>query len=197
MLSVADRVFAEQGYLAASMDAIAAGAGISKPMLYSYFGSKEGLFAACVRRASEHLQARVEEAASGEAPPDVRLWRGFRAVFDFVDEHRQSWAILYPTGPMRVGPWAEAREESQAAMAELLARLLREAAVGEGIDPAAAEHVRPLAYALEAATRALAHWWIRHPDEPKDLQALRLMNFVWMGFGNMTHGRLWLPPADV
>ena len=46
MLDVAERVFAELGYDGASMDEIARGAGISKPMVYSYFGSKEGLQAA-------------------------------------------------------------------------------------------------------------------------------------------------------
>jgi AcrR family transcriptional regulator len=194
MLEVADRIFSERGYLAASMDEIAEGAGISKPMLYSYFGSKEGLFAACVRRASQLLRERIEEAASPELPPDQRLWRGFLAVFDFVEEHRRSWAVLYPREGLRVEPWAEARQESQSAMAELLARLMHDAAIANGIAPAAAEHVEPLAFVVEAATRELANWWVRHPDESKDFQALRLMNIFWMGFGNTLRGQLWLPP---
>ncbi len=47
MLRAAAQVFGERGYHRASMDEIAARAGITKPMLYSYFDSKEGLFAAC------------------------------------------------------------------------------------------------------------------------------------------------------
>jgi hypothetical protein len=42
----------------------------------------------------------------------------------------------------------------------------------------------------------LASWWLRHPEEPKELQALRLMNFAWMGLGNLLEGRLWQPPAS-
>jgi AcrR family transcriptional regulator len=41
ILSVAEQVFAERGYHAASMDDIAEMVGVSKPMLYEYFGSKK------------------------------------------------------------------------------------------------------------------------------------------------------------
>lgn len=46
ILDAALRVFAAQGYSGASMDAVAAGAGVTKPTLYSYFPSKESLFQA-------------------------------------------------------------------------------------------------------------------------------------------------------
>ncbi|RYI13091.1 MAG: TetR/AcrR family transcriptional regulator, partial [Acetobacteraceae bacterium] len=39
-------VFAAQGYSGTTMDAVAAGAGVTKPTLYSYFPSKESLFQA-------------------------------------------------------------------------------------------------------------------------------------------------------
>ena len=43
MLAVAERVFAERGFRSASMDEIAELVGVTKPMLYAYFGSKDGL----------------------------------------------------------------------------------------------------------------------------------------------------------
>jgi TetR/AcrR family transcriptional repressor of mexJK operon len=46
ILDAALKVFAAQGYSAASMDAVAAEAGVTKPTLYSYFPSKESLFQA-------------------------------------------------------------------------------------------------------------------------------------------------------
>lgn len=46
ILDAALRVFAAQGYAGASMDAVAAEAGVTKPTLYSYFPSKESLFQA-------------------------------------------------------------------------------------------------------------------------------------------------------
>ena len=41
MLDVAEKMFANRGFHDASMDEVAAAAGITKPMLYNYFGSKE------------------------------------------------------------------------------------------------------------------------------------------------------------
>ncbi|GAB4373954.1 MAG: hypothetical protein Kow00121_17770 [Elainellaceae cyanobacterium] len=50
ILNGAMQVFITQGYAAASMDRIAAAAGVSKPTLYSYFQDKEGLFTALVQQ---------------------------------------------------------------------------------------------------------------------------------------------------
>ncbi len=48
ILSAAREVFTERGYGAASMDAIARAAGVSKATLYAYFSGKEALFAAII-----------------------------------------------------------------------------------------------------------------------------------------------------
>ena len=50
MLDAAVKVFSQNGFRETSMDAIAAEAQISKPMLYLYYGSKEELFSACIAR---------------------------------------------------------------------------------------------------------------------------------------------------
>src|SRR5665648_864530 len=50
MLDAAVQMFSVNGYHETSMDAIAAQAELSKPMLYLYYGSKEELFGACLNR---------------------------------------------------------------------------------------------------------------------------------------------------
>lgn len=196
MVAVARRAFAEYGYHGASMERIAEEAGVSKPMLYAYFGSKEGLFEACVEDATRQLMGLLEEAVAGGRTPELRMWRGFVAVFTFIEEHRESWRLLYPHGPASGGPFAVAAERASEAMAGLLTRLLTENAVEQGIDPeVAGEGSEPLAHALVAATEGLASWWLRHPEQPKELQAMRLMNLTWTGLANLVQGRLW-EPAD-
>ena len=75
MLEVAGRVFAQRGFHAASMEEIAEGAGVSKPMIYNYFGSKEGLYFAYIELAGQRMLARMRNAvqAAGERPEE-RLW---------------------------------------------------------------------------------------------------------------------------
>src|SRR2546425_13151993 len=69
MLDAAVAVFAERGYHGASMDEIAAGAGVTKPMVYSYFGSKEDLYLACIDHARTRLMEAGGEAGEGGGGP--------------------------------------------------------------------------------------------------------------------------------
>ncbi|MGB8944339.1 MAG: helix-turn-helix domain-containing protein, partial [Streptomyces sp.] len=62
IIDVAVTVFAKRGYHAASVDEIAELAGISKPMVYLYLDSKEGLFLACLRREADRLVAAFQDA---------------------------------------------------------------------------------------------------------------------------------------
>ena len=73
ILDAAKRVFLREGY-SASMDLVAAEAGVSKQTVYNHFGSKEGLFRAIVDHASGELldalgdgDARADPAATLEA----------------------------------------------------------------------------------------------------------------------------------
>ena len=73
MLDSAISVFADLGYRSASMDTIARDAGVSKPMLYLYYGSKEELFSACVTRESGRLIDQLTTAAVAGSGPRDRL----------------------------------------------------------------------------------------------------------------------------
>ncbi len=57
VLDAAQTAFLEVGYAAASMDSVAAGAGVSKATVYAHFDSKDQLFAAVIRRRCEKSEA--------------------------------------------------------------------------------------------------------------------------------------------
>jgi AcrR family transcriptional regulator len=195
MLDAATRIFAKRGFRDASMDEIAEACGITKPMLYAYFESKEGLFSAAADRASDTLRANVRAASESERKPELRLWRGLVAVFDFVEQNRESWSVLYPYGPTSSGQFAEAAARARDAMSELLTELFAEAAADEGVSASARRDSEPLAHALTGATIALASWSASHPEEGVEAHALRLMNFAWMGLGDLARGKVWVPPS--
>jgi len=50
IIATAVRVFAERGIEGTSVEELAANAGVSKPLIYEHFGSKEGLYAVVVDR---------------------------------------------------------------------------------------------------------------------------------------------------
>src|SRR4051794_4592033 len=74
MLEVAARLFGQQGYDATSMDDIASACGVTKPMLYQYFGSKEGLYQTLLARAGTYVLSAIGELAM-QRDPTVRLHR--------------------------------------------------------------------------------------------------------------------------
>src|SRR5438477_8813043 len=95
ILDVAGQVFAQAGYESAPMDEIASLAGVSKPMLYAYFESKEGLYAAYVERMGTDLVQRLQAAAGAGDPPIVRLRARICEFLSFVEEHRDGWTVLF------------------------------------------------------------------------------------------------------
>ena len=193
LIDIALRRFSEDGFQGVSVDDIAGEAGVTKPMVYAYFGSKEGLFIAAAEQAAERLKQRIEATSRRWTDPEQRMWHGCLEVFKFIEEHRAAWAVLYlpdsPGGPFG-GPAAGATQ----AIADLMVEQFRETAGAQGIVPAAQAHLESMAHAFVHATIGLGRWWMDHPDEPRDLQALRLMNFAWMGLGNLAKGAFWVPP---
>src|SRR3954454_16847680 len=87
-LSVARGLFAERGYSAVTMDEVAAAVGVTKPLLYNYFGNKEGLYAACMERAGEALSSTIAAAVASTATPEEALRAGGQAFFAFLDTER-------------------------------------------------------------------------------------------------------------
>jgi AcrR family transcriptional regulator len=64
ILDAALSVFSGQGYRAASMDAIALEAGVSKPTLYTYFGSKEALFETIMANQRDFMLESFERVSA-------------------------------------------------------------------------------------------------------------------------------------
>lgn len=159
MLRVAAAVFGRRGYHAASMDEIARRCGVTKPMLYAYFGSKDGLYLATVDRMGRHLVAAVERLLA-EPDADKRLRLGVDVVLDFIRRDRHGWAVLYAEG-LGEGPVAKHVARYREAIVQAAALTLANAAPGRG-----AKHAYPYAVGLLGAGEALARWWLDRGGVP-------------------------------
>jgi AcrR family transcriptional regulator len=176
MLDAAVRVFSRQGYHATSVDEIAEAAGISKPMVYAYLGTKEELFIACLHREGLRLLEALGAAASeGGAATHRRLWLGLRAFLGFVAAHRDGWSVLYRQARGQE-PFAGVLAQMRLRLVEIVADMLADCS-GAPEDAALAAH------ALVGAAEAVADWLVDHPDADVDHAAERLMATVWLGLG--------------
>lgn len=160
ILRVAGQVFAHGGYERASMDRIANLADVSKPMLYAYFGSKEGLYVAYIEGIGRELVERLVRADRGDAPPTVRLRALIAEFLMFVEEHRDGWTVLFhevnANRPL-VELVAELRHQ---VVAEVRRMLEAGGSSWPGLAPPASDGV---AHAIIGAGEALANWWLAHP----------------------------------
>lgn len=190
ILDAAVRVFSERGYHEASMDEISDVAGVSKPMIYAYLGSKEDLFAACIHREATRLLEAIAAGVRTELAPDMQLWHGLAAFFEYVGAHRESWRVIHRQSISQGGPFSEELLSMRRQAIKLVDTLLVRVATTEGLEDNATES---LAAALVGSAESLADWWLDNPDVPSRVVASRLMNLAWMGFGGLVEGASWHP----
>ncbi|WP_167109290.1 TetR/AcrR family transcriptional regulator [Amycolatopsis granulosa] len=177
MLEVAEAVFAERGFAAASMDEIAERVGVSKPMLYEYFHSKEGLLLACVAQARAELREVTERAVEGSTDARAALRSGLRAFFVFARERRQGWSLLRHELALIGTSASEALEATRRQQTDLIAKLMAryfDAGAGALVLDAAAELV-------VGASERLAIWCEKHDEVTPDLATDLAMEVLWSG----------------
>lgn len=176
MLNVAEEVFAEFGYRAASMDEIAERCGVSKPMLYEYFGSKDGLLLACVARSQNELYEATRAAMSEASTPHEVVWRGMLAYFEFMDAHRRSFMTLLQEPVSWPSATSEALEETRRRQSGLIAPVLA------ALAPDAPERsVEAYTEIIIGACERLALWRARNPGITAEDAARYMTEFSWSG----------------
>src|SRR5881628_437977 len=124
MLDAAVEMFSVNGYHETSMDAIAAQAEISKPMLYLYYGSKEELFGACLDRELARFVDTVRAEIDFSQTPRDLLRNAVVAFLSYIDTNRASWMVLY-TQATSSQAFAHTVREGRERIIELVAGLLR------------------------------------------------------------------------
>jgi AcrR family transcriptional regulator len=159
-LVAAHGLFAERGYAAVKMDEIAASVGVTKPLLYNYFGNKEQLYISCMERAGDSLTAAVAEAVGASAAPREALRDGVRAFFSFLDNDRAAWAVLFDETLPRGGEVADRVAEYRGRILELVAGATLAQLPQERREAVRVE-TEALSVALLGAAEALARWWLR------------------------------------
>src|SRR3979490_76397 len=160
------------------MDEISEVAGVSKPMIYTYLGSKEDLFGQCVRREATRLLDAVQSGVQTELPPDIQLWHGLRSFYRFVAEHRESWTVLHRQALTVGGSFAAEITDMRLRAIELVATLGVSAGPRKGLGEQAEFSGEGLAAALVGAAESLADWALDHPSVSDRGLAASLMKRV-------------------
>jgi AcrR family transcriptional regulator len=179
VLEAAEEIFAARGFARTSMAEIATRAGVTKPVLYDHFGSKDGLLAEVIRRAGAELRTALEAAVTAAPTPQEALAHGLRTYFEFIEKHAASWTVLFSEGggsPAGTEALEEVRREQAAYLAMLIA-----AELSDDSREAAATY----AQAVIGACERLATLRTADPTLDVDTVATRLMELFWLGFSSL------------
>jgi AcrR family transcriptional regulator len=175
MLDAAVQVFSVNGYHETSMDAIAAKAEISKPMLYLYYGSKEELFGACLTRELGRFVDAVRADIDFKLPPKDMLRGIILSFLSYIDANRASWIVLY-TQATSSQAFAHTVREGRGRIIDLVARML---SAGTR-NPHPEADFQMTAIALVGAGEAVATR-VSTGDVDVDDAAGLLINLFWRG----------------
>jgi AcrR family transcriptional regulator len=174
IVEAAGRLFGEHGYDGTRLDAIAAAAGVTKPILYRHFSDKQALYLALLARHRDDLGSFA--AAIPDSGTVEERMRGVLEVWlSYVEAHSYAWRLLFRDSGG--GPEIQAfRLEVHARARTVLVEIIR-SLTGAAIP--AREH-EPLAELMSMGMASLVLWWMDNPAVPRGA-IVDAMVRVWAG----------------
>jgi AcrR family transcriptional regulator len=169
----AARVFSEHDPSEVSFELIAEEAGVSRSLVYSYFGDRGSLFAAAYNHVLERLDAEIDGALESLGSDRERLARAVSAYLGFAWRHRSSWQLITSASSSR----HPAVREAIQARTDRIAASITDA-------PEARLLVRGVIGMLEAAA---VHTLENEGTDPDTLAEL-LTQVIWDGLSSLDEG---------
>ena len=156
LLDLGVRLLAHRSLDELSIDLLAEEAGISRGLLYHYFGNKHAFHEAVVRRAADDLIAQTAPPADGE--PMERMLTSLAAYLDYVVANHEGYLSLIKAA---AGGNETLREIYEEARAALNSRIFREDAQGDIIPDTPA--TRLVVRGWSAMVEELVLSWVADP----------------------------------
>src|SRR3954471_12265670 len=119
LVDVAEDLFTENGYAATSLDAIVAGAEVTKGALYHHFSGKQALFEAVFERVETDAARAIQKSLKGHRDPWQKALAGLRAFLAVVQEPRYR-RIVIQEGPSVLGYERFREQEERSTFANVL-----------------------------------------------------------------------------
>lgn len=175
VLRTAVALFNERGFRATSLDDVAARLGVTKPVIYHYFGNKDQVLFCCLKLGMEQLAAAAEEARSHEGDSLDRL-KAF--LCRYAENNMDGFGrCVILTNDQELSD--DSRKQFRALKRDIdqaMRRLIEEAA-DDGL--IAVDDVRLTAFTIAGALSWVARWYdAAGPDSPATIAARMVETLV-------------------
>jgi AcrR family transcriptional regulator len=138
VLDAAFELFLERGYEGTSMEAVARAIGVTKPVVYACFTSKDELFKALLRREEDRVLAEIAASlpAAGEDDLEAALTEGLTAFLRAVEASPRAYRVIFlgEGANAAVARRVQAGRERQVEAVAMLARPLLDGASADELD---------------------------------------------------------------
>lgn len=108
IVEAAISAFAGKDPTEVSLEAVAEAAGVSRSLVYTYFGDRGHLYAAAYERALELLDAQLRADLSGVVGDRERLTTAMRTYLEFARVRQAHWNVIVAASTARHAPVREA-----------------------------------------------------------------------------------------
>src|SRR5690349_580975 len=179
LIEIARTVFSEKGFDGASVEEIAANAGVSKPVVYEHFGGKEGVYAVVVDREVRHLLGMMREALSAGSPR-LLLEQAAFALLDYIEQSSEGFRILVRDSPL--GSSSGSYVSIMNDIASRVEGILVEEFKSRGYDAKSAPMYAQMLVGMVGLT---GQWWLDARKPAKEVVAANLVNLAWNGLAGL------------
>jgi AcrR family transcriptional regulator len=181
LLDAASRVIRRQG-ATASMEDLAAEAGVTKPILYAHFGDRAGLASALAERFVDQVAERLTTAfVAAAGAPEQSLRYGLDAFVGFVEEDPNVYQFIVRES-VNAASSGKAPSIARLRVFDSLGALITEGLRFQlrqaGRSPAAAE---PIAFATMGMVFGAAEWWLDRRTLTRAELVDLLGDLLWAG----------------
>ncbi|MFD5448619.1 TetR family transcriptional regulator [Streptomyces sp. NPDC003470] len=184
LLEAADRVVLRDGPQA-SMNAIAAEAGITKPILYRHFGDKGGLYAALAQRHTDALLASLRAALDAPADRRERVEATLDTYLAAIEAAPQVYRFLMHPAEGSTGPGDQTEQGFDVGRhsAPLLRRMGEELGkvIEERLDmgPGSERLARVWGHGIVGMMHAAGDWWLGERPCSRAELVTSLADLLW------------------
>ena len=158
------------------MDAVAAEAGVTKPVLYRYFQDKSALVDALAERGSQILLDRLIPAIQAGCPALTRVRDAVGAYFAVIDEHPNLYWLLAREARGEAGGGPDSIQQNKETIATALTAVIGDYLRAYGLDSGGAE---PWAHGMTGLVQSTGEWWLQRRSMSRATVVDYVTNIIW------------------
>jgi AcrR family transcriptional regulator len=158
------------------IEAVAAEAGVTKPVLYRYFADKAALVQALGEFGSALLLDRLLPAINSDSPALTQVRAAVGAYFAVIDEHPNLYWLLARRANTDGGAGADPVQRDKEFIATTLTAVIGDYLRAYGLDSGAAE---PWGYGITGLVQNTGEWWLERRSMSRAHVTEYVSQLIW------------------